>query len=262
MDNRPIGILDSGVGGLTILLEINKILPKENLIFFADQKNLPYGKKTKVELEAIVGRIIHFFMQNNVKAVVIACNTATIYTIDYLRRKYEIPIIGTVPVIKTISEISKSKKAAIFSTPATAKSKYLKDLIDKFSNGVTIYIVGDTNLEKLIEKGKLNDKKIDRIIRSSFLPLINKGVDSIALGCTHYPFLKDKIQQIVGEKVSVVDSGGAIARRLKQILTNNNALAVKKKEDYYLTTGNKSGFKKLAEQLLDKEIKNAKSINL
>jgi len=262
MDNRPIGILDSGVGGLSILLEINKILPKENLIFFADQKNLPYGKKTKEELVVIVDRIVQFFIENDVKAVVIACNTATIYTVDYLRRKYETPIIGTVPVIKTIAEISKSKKAAIFSTPATAKSKYLKDLINKFSNGVKIYIVGDTNIEGLIEEGKVDDKRVEKVIRDWFLPLVDKGVDAIALGCTHYPFLKDKIQQIVGEKVSVVDSGGAIARRLKQILINNNALAVEKKEDYYFTTGNSSSFKKLAEQLLGKAVKNVKSIDL
>jgi len=262
MDNRPIGILDSGVGGLSILLEINKILPKENLIFFADQKNLPYGKKTRKELRMIVDRIVQFFIENDVKAVVIACNTATVYTIDYLRRKYETPIIGTVPVVKTISEISKSKKAAVFVTPATGKSKYLKDLINKFSNGVKIYIVGGTNLEGLIEKGSLNDRKIEQVIRDWFLPLVNKGVDAIALGCTHYPFLKDKIQQIVGEKVFVVDSGGAIGRRLKQILTNNNALAVEKKEDYYFTTGNSSSFKKLAEQLLEKAVKNVKSINL
>jgi glutamate racemase len=201
MDNRPIGIFDSGVGGLSILSEIQRILPNESFIFVADQAYVPYGKKTKVQLVERAGRIIEFFQKNDVKAVVVACNTATVYTIDEMRKKFSLPIIGTVPVIKTIAKISKSKKTAVFSTPATAESKYLSSLIKKFAKGVVVYKVGETGLEELIEDGRLHDKKIEKILYKSLIPLVKDGVDVIALGCTHYPFLREKIQKIVGKNV-------------------------------------------------------------
>src|SRR3989344_5654807 len=146
MDNRPIGIFDSGVGGLSILLEIQKLLPHETFIFVADQSFVPYGKKTKEELIDRVSRIIEFLREKNVKAVVAACNTATVYTIEEMRQKFEMPIIGTVPVVKTLANISKTRKAAVFSTPATAKSPYLEDLIEKFAPDMEILRVGGSRL--------------------------------------------------------------------------------------------------------------------
>ncbi len=260
MDNRPIGIFDSGVGGLTILLEVKKLLPKENFIFVADQGNVPYGGKTKKQLQNYADQIMTFLSQKNVKAVIVACNTATVHAIDFLRKQYKIPIIGTVPVVKTLGKISKTRKTAVFSTPATAKSPYLQNLIDKFTNGITVYKVGGTGLEELIETGELGSKKIDKILRKFLEPLKKKNVDAIALGCTHYPFLRDKIQKIVGRNVQVVDSGGAVARRVKKIFISNKILGSKRKEDYYYTTGDKKKFKKVLKKLLGKPPKNIGSI--
>lgn len=262
MDNRPIGIFDSGVGGLSVLLEIEKLLPNEAFVFVADQGHMPYGGKTKKELEVLTDKILNFLASKNVKAVVIACNTATVYTIDYLREKYKIPIIGTAPVIKTIASISKTKKTAVFSTPATAKSDYLSSLIKKFADGVIVYKVGGTGLEELIEAGELENPKTDKILRKYLTPLLKKNVDSIALGCTHYPFLKEKIQKIVGPNVAVVDSGGAVARRLRAVLTNENFLSSEKNEDLYYTTGNVKHFRALLQKILGKKIKNIYSLNL
>ena len=204
MDNRPIGIFDSGVGGLSILLEVKKLLPQENFIFVADQGNVPYGGKTKEQLQTYADKIMVFLIQKNVKAVIVACNTSTVYTIDFLREKYKIPIIGTVPVVKTMAKITKTNKTAVFSTPATAKSPYLKNLIKKFAPDITVYRVGGTGLEELVETGNLESKKIDRILHESLEPLLKKKVDAIALGCTHYPFLRAKIQKIVGKNVRVL----------------------------------------------------------
>ena len=130
MNNNPIGVFDSGVGGLSILLEIQKELPCETSIFVADQAYVPYGRKSKEELTERVGKIMDFFVKNEVKAVVVACNTATVYTIDEMRKRYRMPIIGTVPVIKVIARMTRSGKTAVFSTPATAKSPYLAKLIE------------------------------------------------------------------------------------------------------------------------------------
>ncbi len=255
MNNQPIGIFDSGVGGLSVLLEIQKLLPDETFIFFADQKNVPYGGKTKDRLIDFVTDAMGFFESKKVKAVVFACNTATVYTIDEMRKKFDIPIIGTVPVIKTISQITKSKKTAVFSTPATAKSSYLKDLIEKFANGVSVKRVGGSNLEEIVEEGKIADPKTDKVLKKHLIPLVKSGVDAIALGCTHYPFLKEKIQQIVGDKVTLVDSGGAVARRLKQVLENEKLLSDKKGVDLFFTTGSAKKFEKVASSLMGSKIK-------
>lgn len=262
MDNRPIGVFDSGVGGLTILQEVKKLLPKENFIFVADQKNVPYGGKTKKQLQNYVDKIMSFFVQQNVKIVVVACNTATVYAIDFMREKYKIPIIGTVPVVKTLGKISKTKKTAVFSTPATAKSVYLKDLIKKFADGMTVYRVGGTGLEELIETGDLKNKKIDKILHQSLEPLLKNQVDAIALGCTHYPFLTRQIQKIVGKNIQIVDSGGAVARRTKFILENNKILGSKRQEDFYYTTGDKERFTRALKLLLKKNFKHVDSITI
>lgn len=254
MNNSPIGVFDSGVGGLSVLAELQKLLPMETFIFVADQANVPYGGKTKEEIEILTDKILGFLVSKNVKAVVVACNTATVYAIDYLRQKYQVPIIGTVPVIKTIASISKTKKTAVFSTPATSKSDYLTSLIEKFADGVMVYKVGGTGLEELIEEGKLEDLETDKVLHESLEPLLKKNVDAIALGCTHYPFLRKKIQEIVGPNIAVVDSGGAVARRTKAILENNGILASKKNEDIFFTTGDKEKFKMVAQKLLEKKL--------
>ncbi|MBU2632336.1 glutamate racemase [Patescibacteria group bacterium] len=252
MNNRPIGVFDSGVGGLSILRELKKLLPNEIFIFVADQKNVPYGGKTKEQLISYADKIVSFLVnQKKVKAIVIACNTSTVYSIDFLRLKYKIPIIGTVPVIKTISNLTSGGKTAVFSTPATAKSQYLSDLIEKFAGKTTVYKVGGTGLEDLVEEGNLNNLKIDRILHESLTPLREKGVDALALGCTHYPFLRDKIEVIMGPKVAIVDSGGAVSRRTKEVLTKENLLGNLKSDDYFYTTGNEVKFKKALKDLLD-----------
>jgi len=262
MDNRPIGVFDSGVGGLSILSEIKKLLPKENFIFVADQKSVPYGEKKEKQLQDLASKICLFLISKKVKAIIIACNTATIYTIDHLRSQFKIPIIGTVPVVKTIADISKTKKTAVFSTHATSKSKYLRNLITRFGNGAKIYIVDAAGLADLIEDVGSKDGEIDEMLKKYLNPLIKKGVDAIALGCTHYPFLRDKIRKIVGKNVKIVDSGGAVARRTKAILTNNKILGSKREEDFYYTTGDPVKFKKVAETLLKKKLENVDYLEL
>jgi glutamate racemase len=262
MDNRPIGIFDSGVGGLSILLEIQKLLPHETFIFVADQSFVPYGEKTKEELVARVTKIVDFFKTKNVKAVVVACNTATVYTIGEIRAKFDMPIIGTVPVVKTLANVSKTGKAAVLSTPATAKSAYLSELVSKFAPDMEIFKIGGSNLEALVEQGELDSPEISAVLKKELPPLVEKGVDAIALGCTHYPFLRKQIETIVGPHVTVVDSGGAVARRLSQVLTLNDILAREKTTDEYYTTADENKFQRVAEKLMDKKIGTASHLDL
>ncbi len=249
MNNYPIGVFDSGVGGLSVLTEIHHLLPNETTVYVADQALMPYGSKTKKELLERAEKIIKFFTNKNVKAVVIACNTATVMTIEEMRREFNLPILGVVPVIKTVSEATKTGVIAVFATPATSKSEYLEDLIKKFASNKTVLTIGETHLEDLIEEGKRDSEEVTGILNDELKPLLGKNVDAIALGCTHYPFVKSQIQKIVGKNVLVADSGGAVARRLKKVLENEKLLSERKNNDKYYTTGERQRFENVANRL-------------
>jgi glutamate racemase len=251
MKNNPIGVFDSGVGGLSVLSELLTLLPQESFIYLADQKYMPYGAKSKDELLTRVSSILAFFQQKNVKAVVMACNTATVFTIEEMREKFAFPILGVVPVIKTVSLASKTGVIAVFATPTTSKSQYLDNLITKYAGNKTVIRIGETHLEDLIEEGEVDSEEVLQILNNELAPLLSKKVDAIALGCTHYPFVKQQIQKIVGDKVLVADSGGAVARRLKQVLENENLMSSQKNRDMYYTTGNALRFEKVANRLLN-----------
>lgn len=250
-DNRPIGIFDSGVGGLTVLAEIEKLLPRENYVYLADQAHVPYGVKEKPELTQLTEKIVDFLIKKDSKLIVVACNTASVYSLTYLRSRFRIPIVGVVPVVKTIASLSKSGKAITFSTPATAKSPYLRELISKFAPNLEVFTLGGGHLEELIENGDLEDSKVDEVIKKTLMPYVETGVDVIGLACTHYPFLKDRIGKIVGPNIKIIDSGAAVARQVAKILKNENIESGKKSEDFYFTTGDEARFKHVAEKLLD-----------
>jgi glutamate racemase len=262
MNNQPIGIFDSGVGGLSVLASVKKLLPDEAFVYFADQKNSPYGGRSVEEIQNLSSRVCAFLLSKKVKLIIIACNTVSVNAVDYLRSQYDAPIIAVVPVVKTIAEKSRTKKAAVFATPATADSKYLEDLIKKFSNATEIYKIGTSKLEYLVEEGIVSGPKVREALENSLLPLLSKNVDSIALGCTHYPFLRDEIKKVVGDKMDVYDSGGAIARRTKFVLGQEDMLALKKGEDYYYTTGSAERFEEVAEKLMNLKIENVEEVEI
>ena len=249
-DNRPIGIFDSGVGGLSIYREVKKQLPSESFVYLADQAHNPYGGRPEKEIQRISSNVVSFLLKKKVKLVIVACNTATVSSISYLRAKYKIPLIGVVPVIKTIAKKSKSGRAAVFSTPATAKSRYLSNLIKKFGGKTKIYKVGSSGLEHLVEQGITEGRQINNALKKALTPLLTQDVDALALGCTHYPFLIPAIRKIVGPKIKIYDSGGAIARRTIEVLQNEDLLSQKSGKDRLFTTGDVKKFKSVAEKLL------------
>ena len=252
MNNQPIGILDSGVGGLSIWKEIVKNLPHESTIYLADSINCPYGDRTEDEIYILAKRLVKFLLDKKVKLIVLACNTITVFCIDKLRIDFpNIPIVGTVPAVKTAAELTKSKKIGILSTEPTARSEYQKDLINKFAKGCFVINKGESKLVPYIEKGDTKSEKIKKILRDSLKEFLAKDVDVIALGCSHFPFLKDEIGEIMGDRVKILDSGEAIARQVKRVLINNNHLSLSNNPSHiFYTTGNAKEFSKVSKKLL------------
>ena len=232
--NNKIGILDSGIGGTTTLNEIRKFLPNEDFIYYADTKNNPYGNKSDEELYEIVKNIVNFFIKKEVKLIVIACNTATTKCITKLRENYRnIPFIGTEPAIKVASD-NNYKNTLVLATPGTIKSERTQELVEnnKKSNQ-NIYLLPCEYLANAIEK---NDNiKIDSLLNEYLTPYKDKNIDSIVLGCTHYPLIKDKIQSYFKDAV-IIDGNIGVAKRVKYILETNNLLANNKGNIEYIQT--------------------------
>ncbi len=221
-----IGIFDSGIGGLTILEEIKKIIVHNNIIYYADSKNNPYGTKTDDELKKITSDIVDYLINQNCKIIVIACNTATTRCISYLRSKYpNIIFIGTEPAIKIACD-NNYLNTLVLGTTATVNSKSVQKLIEKNKKPhQKIYLKACEGLANAIETN--NNIKIDELLKEYLSPY--HDIDSIILGCTHYPYVKDKIQKYF-PKAAIYDSSEGVAKHLKKVLISNNLLTRKGKQ--------------------------------
>ncbi|OGZ61151.1 MAG: glutamate racemase [Candidatus Spechtbacteria bacterium RIFCSPLOWO2_01_FULL_43_12] len=218
----PIGIFDSGVGGVSIYKIIKNVLPRENYIYLADKKFFPYGTKSTETIFKRTSKAIKWLMDQNVKLIVIACNTATVETIERVRTKYpEILFVGTVPVIKTCAAETRNGNIGILCTEKTADSKYQKALIEKFAKYKNVYAQTCPHLVNIIEEGNIENIKTSPFVLRPIEKLKAKNVDTIALGCSHFPLIGYEIQKIAGRKIHVLDSGSAIARRVKTVLKKN-----------------------------------------
>lgn len=252
MNNHPIGILDSGVGGLSVWKEIIKELPQESTVYIADSKNIPYGTKSPEDVYRLAKRLVEFLIEKHAKIIIIACNTITVTCIDRLRKEYPgVPIIGTVPVVKTAAEVSKHKRIGIFSTTRTAESQYQRDLINRFARDCEVTSVGSDELVPLIESGKVQGKEIENVLKDVLRPFKEQQVDTIALGCTHYPFVSREIKKILGKQVQLLEPSGAIARHTRRILSQNKILDsyTSPKHSFYIT-GEANAFSSVAKKLL------------
>jgi len=219
MNTQSIGIFDSGSGGLSVWKSIVSELPRESTVYVGDHKNIPYSTKTGAFIKKHVVSGIQFLLSKNAKLIVIACNTATVSGIDYFRKKFpHVPIVGVVPVVKTAAFVSRTKKFGILSTELTAKSAYQQDLITTFASDCEVYSVGNTDLVTMIENGQKDSEQVKKYLETILIPLIQKKIDVLVLGCTHFPFLRSHIQNIMGNDVLILDSGEAVARQVKYIL--------------------------------------------
>lgn len=226
--DAPIGIFDSGVGGLSIAQEIAQYLPNEQIVYFADTANVPYGSRDDDDIRALTARAIEWLYQQGCKIAVVACNTASAFSLDYLRDHYgeRFPIIGLVPALKPAVLQTKTKKVAVLATAATFRGQLIKDVMQRFAipAGVEVYPVMSPALVPFVEAGEQMSEACLSLLNQLLAPLVEQNVDYLVLGCTHYPFLKMPIQHIFGQKLTLIDSGFAVARQTAQILIKNELL--------------------------------------
>ncbi len=263
-ENRPIGVFDSGVGGLTVWRAIRRLLPRESLIFLADDAHVPYGEKTSEELRQLTADIVRFFLRHDVKLMVVACNTATVYAIDHLRQQFpDMPFVGVVPVVKTLASRTRSGRIAVLSTPATSRSAYLQGLIEEFAPNLKVTNVGCDGLEDLVETGSIRGRAATQLLERHLAPVIAAQPDVVGLGCTHYPFLRARIKKILGPGVRVFDPSRPVARRVRQLLTLSSELATQKEPAFHFyTTGDAEHFAVVASKLLRFPVRDAGHVDL
>ena len=254
-DKLPIAFFDSGVGLYSILLETKKLLPKENYIVFADQAHNPYGEKSQYQIRQFAEQATRFLIKKHrIKMMVLACNTASVLALSHLRNRFTIPIVGVVPAIKTALERTQNNKVTVMSTPATAKSKYLSGLITRNNTKrAQVQRIACQGLEEAIEI--LNYEKIDKLLKRFTRKIKKFRSDVVVLGCTHYPLIKNRIKKYLGPKIKIVDSGEAVAKRIKEVLIKNNSQAAKKGKAIYYTSLNPQSFSKVSSILLKRRIK-------
>ncbi|MDP2087868.1 MAG: glutamate racemase [Flavobacteriaceae bacterium] len=240
MSNQPIGFFDSGVGGTSIWKEVRQLLPNENTIYLADSKNAPYGEKSKKTILSYSIKNTDFLLKKGCKLIVVACNTATTNTISKLRALYDIPFIGIEPAIKPAALQSKNNAVGILATKGTLSSELFAKTSEKFASEITIVEQVGEGLVELIESGQLNSPKTTELLQQYIKPMLALKTDYIVLGCTHYPYLIPQIKKIVGDKVSIIDSGEAVAKQTQAILLKNNLLnnSFNKNFHQFYTNGN------------------------
>lgn len=218
-DKRPIGIFDSGVGGISVLREAVKVLPNEDFIYFGDSKNAPYGTKPTDEVVGLSLECAKKLVELGVKAIVIACNTATAASADILRKKYpEIPIVGVEPALKPAVLYKENSKILVMATEVTLRERKFKELLKRYENCGTFYVLPCPGLMEWVENGVFSGDELDCFLNKLFAPYKDIKFDSAVLGCTHYPFLKYEIQKVIGENVKLFDGGFGTARELKRRL--------------------------------------------
>lgn len=214
---KPIGVFDSGLGGISVLRELVKIMPNENYIYFGDSKHAPYGTKTLDEVWELTACTFRYLLQRGVKAVVIACNTATSAAVRRLRQEYpEIPIVGIEPALKPAVLYRKNSRIVVMATPMTLRQEKFRRLMAQYEDQADIIPLPCPGLMEFIEKGILTGPELDGYLEDLFLPLKPEAIDSVVLGCTHYPFIRDEIFQILGGKVALFDGGEGTARELRR----------------------------------------------
>lgn len=217
--DAAIGVFDSGAGGLTILTDLRAELPYERFIYLGDTANCPYGVRSDEEITALTLECCRFLIKQEVKLIIIACNTASQAALSTLRATlHPLPFIGVVPAVKPAARLTKNGRIGIAATNQAAKAIYLRQLIDEFAGGIQAFAVGCPDLVTLVEAGRFDGPEVEATVREALQPVLAEDIDVLVLGCTHFPALRPVIERVVGPRVQVIDSGQAIARRTRSVL--------------------------------------------
>ena len=239
MNNNPIGIFDSGIGGLSVLKQIIKILPNEKYIYYADMDNVPYGLKTKEQILEYVENAIDFLNSKGVKAIVVACNTATSVAIKEIRSDYNIPIIGIEPAIKPAIENRKDKKVLLMATPVTVEGEKIKNLIQILEANDIVELIAMPKLVEFAESGEFNTENVKKYIKESLEKFNLEEYSYLVLGCTHFPYFKTTLKEILPDNICIIDGSKGVAERLKEVLKDKKILGSNELEIIFYYSGRK-----------------------
>lgn len=221
-DYCPIGVFDSGIGGLSVLKDIHKLLPHEDLIYVGDSAHAPYGDRSARYVRERSQAIADFLLDKGVKAIVIACNTATAEAASQLRETMDVPVIGLEPAVKPAAKLSRSGVIGVLATQRTIDSERLLGLTERYAKNKKVLAQACPGLVEHVEACDLNSKAVNQLLRKYIAPLLEEGVDALILGCTHYPFLLPAIRKITGKEIQILETGRPVAEQLKRILKENH----------------------------------------
>ena len=260
-NSRPIGVFDSGLGGLTIVKELMKQLPGENIIYFGDTARVPYGSKSRQVIIRFSVENALFLLKHNVKLIVVACNTSSSVSLAALRRNFKVPILGVINsgAYEAVA-FSRNKKIGVIGTAATIRSNAYAKQISRIDNSFKVFSQSCPLFVPLAEEGWLDEKITRDIARTYITPLKKKGIDILILGCTHYPLLKNAIAKVAGKGIRLIDSAASIARSVKLLLKKEEILnknRSKARADFFVTDA-PLHFKDMGERFLGKELINVR----
>lgn len=235
MNNNPIGIYDSGFGGLSVWRELYRALPDESLVYLGDGKNCPYGELDQATIRRYAQEAVESLLAKGCKLIVVACNTATAAAIGFLREQYpDVPIVGLEPAVKPACKLTKSKKIAVLATEHLLRSEKFRLSIERYAEGVEVLPIVGQGFVEAVEAGMEHSAKTHQLVADVVRPIIEQGVDVIVLGCTHYPFLKSVIRQVIGDKaVILIDSGEPVEKRVESLLERYDMRAEEEHEAKY-----------------------------
>jgi len=261
----PIGVFDSGVGGLTVLRELLRELPDERFIYFGDTGNCPYGVRPEAQIQELALAVARFLLARDVKQIVVACNAASVSALASLRAAFELPFVGVVPAVKPAAERTRAGKVGVAATETSARSQYLRRLIAQHANGVEVLAAGCPRLVTLAEAGVLDGPEAEAAVRGYIEPLLAAGIDELVLGCTHFPAMSAVFARVAGPAVEVIDSGAAVARQARRVLAERDLLAppgggplaaprAVRASDEFWSSGEAVGFARTAQPILGEPI--------
>jgi glutamate racemase len=249
----PIAVFDSGVGGLSVLRAMREALPRESFLYLADQVHVPYGPRPLEQVQTFAEGITRFMLEQGAKLVVVACNAASAAALHHLRKVFpDIPFVGMEPAVKPAAEHTRTGQVGVLATPATFQGALYASVVERFANGVTVLQNTCPGLVMEIENGHLDTSTVRAILEDALRPMLAEGIDTVVLGCTHYPFVIPLIEEIAGEGVRVIDPAPAIARQAGRILEARNLSRPEGKHGSvrFLTTGDPERLKALLPDLL------------
>jgi glutamate racemase len=247
-----IGVFDSGVGGLSVVEHIVKELPREDVLFFADTFHCPYGRRSHTEIQSLAGEIVAFLLSSGAKIIVVACNTASAAALHHLRGIFDVPIVGMEPAVKPAAERTGSKVVGVMATEATFQGALFGSLVERFAADVEVLTQTCPGLVERVEAGLVQDAETMEMLQRYLQPMMDQGIDSLVLGCTHYPYLRPLIEEITGDEVKIIDPSPAVARQTARVLKQEGLLrAGEGGQHTFCTTGAPQVFARLLGELTD-----------